>query len=300
MWQLMHGRTAVKAELLQRGLLSENNALCSLCKNNIKTVDHLFVNCDKLWIIWYSCCRQRGVTWVMPRGIKELVVIWNATCLNNGDKRIWVLTTFAISWTIWLYQNDVVFQNSCWNSKQVWDLIHLRIATWANANWPNQHGSLLDVYRHPNSHAIQNTDTRRSAATNWNRPIGQKLKYNVAGPANGSQGEAGIGGMLRSENGVVLARFSKNIVGKFSLVIESDSLNAVKWVKSPNDAPWRLRKWISHIESSKKMVGDWEICHVLREGNKAADKLAKGAIQRVPDLMETSDDLERGLAIDIE
>ncbi|EOY18408.1 Uncharacterized protein TCM_043005 [Theobroma cacao] len=136
----------------------------------------------------------------MPRRIKELVVISNSSCLNNGDKRIWALSPFSISWTMWLFRNDVVFQNASWDNKQVWNLIHLQTATWANANWPSQHGSILDMYIHPSCPTTQTNGPKTRVAI---------LKFNVDGAANDSTRDADIGGILRSENGVVQARFSK-------------------------------------------------------------------------------------------
>ncbi|EOY33653.1 Uncharacterized protein TCM_041559 [Theobroma cacao] len=60
-----------------------------------------------------------------------------------------------------------------------------------------------------------------------------------------------------------------------SLVIESDSCNAVKWVNQPSDGPWRLRKWILHIDRLKMDVKSWEIKHIYRQNNQLADRLVK-------------------------
>lgn len=124
-------------------------------------------------------------------------------------------------------------------------------------------------------------------------------------------GEAGIGGLLRDENGEVLIKFSKAFgrgdsnlaeylgireafilfsnsvwASSHSLSIESDPQNVIRWIKEPSKTPWRLRKWMLHIEVLKKRVNDWQIRHTLREGNKGADLLAKEGVGREVDLVE--------------
>lgn len=85
--------------------------------------------------------------------------------------------------------------------------------------------------------------------------------------------------MLRDSDGRVKAIFSKTIgVGDASLaevraimkaflifaaskwsqthklIIESDSKNAFKWINGPFGSPWRLRKWIMHVESPTRNI----------------------------------------------
>ena len=140
------------------------------------------------------------------------------------------------------------------------------------------------------------------------------FKFNVDGAAKGKPGPAGIGGILRDENGKVWLRFSKSIgitesneaeiyaireamlifsasrwVPSIGLMIESDSKNAVGWVEHPSDTPWRLRKWIAHISLLKKNFADFKIAHVYREANGDADELAKGGIDRLVPLLAIYD-----------
>lgn len=136
------------------------------------------------------------------------------------------------------------------------------------------------------------------------------MKFNVDGAASGCPGEAGIGGILRNSVGETKMMFSKaigrgdanlaevlairqafmmfaasNWNESHFLVIESDSFNAVSWIKSPSQAPWRMRKWILQIETLKRKVKKWEIIHVRREANQQADSLAKAGIGRATDLV---------------
>ena len=44
-------------------------------------------------------------------------------------------------------------------------------------------------------------------------------------------------------------------VSSHKLIIESDSSNAIKWVRHPQDAPWAMKNYISHIETKRSV--DW-------------------------------------------
>lgn len=104
-------------------------------------------------------------------------------------------------------------------------------------------------------------ERRRSCAVNLN-PI--NLNLTLTGIERES-GRSGIGGVLRDDQGKVLIAFSKSVgmgnanfaellaikeallifvasdwVSSHELIIESDSVTAIKRVKNPEPASWRL------------------------------------------------------------
>ncbi|EOY02845.1 Uncharacterized protein TCM_017252 [Theobroma cacao] len=124
----------------------------------------------------------------------------------------------------------------------------------------------------------------------------------------GSPGPAGMRGILRDHQGDVKITFSKSVGNgdanlaeilavrealvvfvasrwkdQYKLIIESDSCNAVKWVQHPDTTPWRLRKWLLHIERLREKLNDWKIQHVFREANQRADALAKEGVDQQSD-----------------
>ena len=144
-------------------------------------------------------------------------------------------------------------------------------------------------------------------------PLGS-LKFNVDGSARGKPGPAGIGGILKDCMAATKAVFSRAIgvadlnvaellavrealrifaaskwVFSHKLIIESDSSNAVKWVRHPQGAPWAMKNYISHIETLKGLLIGWDIVHTLREGNEIPDALTKSGVTRTCDLMVSYD-----------
>ncbi|XVE89676.1 hypothetical protein DITRI_Ditri20bG0015100 [Diplodiscus trichospermus] len=63
-----------------------------------------------------------------------------------------------------------------------------------------------------------------------------------------------------------------------ALIMESDSKNAVTWVLNPKSAPWRVQKFINHIENVKSRIKEWKLQHIPREYNQIANSLEKGIL----------------------
>ncbi|XVE55553.1 hypothetical protein DITRI_Ditri03aG0168300 [Diplodiscus trichospermus] len=71
------------------------------------------------------------------------------------------------------------------------------------------------------------------------------------------------------------------------LILETDSLNVVKWLSKPDSTPWRMRRYVVLITNLTNSFLGWSIQHVYREGNSVADSLAKSGIHRSQDLFVT-------------
>lgn len=57
-WQLVHGSATVKMELVKRGMMKVEDTMCPICKNELETVDHLFIRCMDIWKFWTDWCHQ--------------------------------------------------------------------------------------------------------------------------------------------------------------------------------------------------------------------------------------------------
>ncbi|PWA67678.1 hypothetical protein CTI12_AA315630 [Artemisia annua] len=143
----------------------------------------------------------------------------------------------------------------------------------------------------------------------WCPPDVGSLKFNVDGSAQGKPGLAGIGGLLRNSEGVVIAQFSipvgvmdsggaevlameqackmvnkKDEFKSVKIIIESDYLCAVSWVHCPNLRPGRFLPHFKEIDSFFSSCSGRSIVHVYREYNYDADKLAKDGVHRASPL----------------
>ncbi|EOY23054.1 Uncharacterized protein TCM_015057 [Theobroma cacao] len=264
MWQLLQGKIGVKDELAKRGVNLKNMLQCALCNVIRETCDHLFITCRKSWKVWMGWCRMWGMGWVLPSNVKDLFAMWNEWQLGGKE----------------------------WNTDQVLELARIRVATWVNAKWPREYPSALNVYRQPTIQCQLPKKGQERKGIQWDKPRYGQMKFNVDGAARGCPRPTGIGGILRDHRGEVKIIFSKPISetdsnfaemmaikeaflifsvsrwkNNHKLLIESDSSNAVKWIKHPDGAPWRMRKLILQTKKLKREVEGWEIQHVRREAN---------------------------------
>ncbi|XVE98717.1 hypothetical protein REPUB_Repub03eG0132000 [Reevesia pubescens] len=134
--------------------------------------------------------------------------------------------------------------------------------------------------------------------------------FNVDGLATGTPSPTGIGGILCNEDGVVVMVFSKSVRtvdsneveflaikeaflafaaskwGKsYGLIIESDSVNAIKWINLLCCTPWKLRKHNSFVELMKTELMDWKVQHIYKKANEFQDSLAKARVNRLSSLL---------------
>lgn len=132
-----------------------------------------------------------------------------------------------------------------------------------------------------------------------------RLKWNVDGSSLGKPGPSGIGGVLRNHHGHVLGMFSvpvgildsnfaelRAIVKAIDLsasnchlhhqhlIIESDSVNAIRWMNNPLSRHWKHHNLFSYVNRLKAYFVSITFSHIFRESNCMADGLAKQGVRR--------------------
>ncbi|EOY22774.1 Uncharacterized protein TCM_014846 [Theobroma cacao] len=271
---------------------------------------------EKIWkYVWTELApfKVEAFIWLLMH--KKLVV----TCLLNAKKRgkfrlvggscAVVNELFPLTSEPSL-KNEVIFSGKEWNVDQCLDLVKVRVASWSNAEWPTDHFSIMDTNREPLARCQPRKNRKNIKNTLWTAPDERTLKFNIDGAAQECPRLVGIGGLLPNYKGEVKIIFCKHIgeadsnlakyrtimeafaifaVSKwkedYSLLIESDSCNAIKWIKAPASAPWRLKKWTLQIERFKEIIGNWSIKHTKRDVNQRANRLAKDGVHLSHDIL---------------
>ncbi|XP_058732291.1 uncharacterized protein LOC131603867 [Vicia villosa] len=107
--------------LLNRGILnSSSNLDCVLCEELNETLLHSFLLCRNVAIVWKEMAEWIGLNFNSIDDFKENFWYWSNFCRAKKVKRgIEGIVWLAIIWSIWLCRNDIVFNNSSWNSKDV-------------------------------------------------------------------------------------------------------------------------------------------------------------------------------------
>ncbi|XVE69060.1 hypothetical protein DITRI_Ditri09bG0119300 [Diplodiscus trichospermus] len=277
-WQVIKRKIVVKVELAKRKILDKGSLSCVFCLSERESVEHLFF----IVVIRgkFGCTGLRvGAYLGVCLDPASFLMAWNGMLLADIRLNIWNMSFFVVLWSIWKLRNEVVFKSGGLDWERVIDLIKWRVGLWGKARWPEISICLEDFIRCPSLVKIPKVVHRRLGGKDWAPPEMDCLKFNVDGSALGQPGYAGVGAVMEA-----FVLFSASCwVTSHKLALESDSANAVKWVKDPISAPWRFRHLLNQLENLKTSIPNWTITHILREANGDADCLAKAGAKRMED-----------------
>ena len=242
--------------------------------------------------------------------LAAFLLAWHDALPLHFCSEVWKMTFFSVIWSIWLMRNEMVFSSKVFDSKQLTDIIFLRVANWVKAKWPDSVESVLDIIRFPNlvKQPMRLKVVKKGLV--WLPPASDALKFYVDGSSKRKPGPTGIGGVLKDSKAATKLVFSKAIgladsnvaellavrealslfagtkwATFYRLTIECDSSNVVKWVLNPMSSPWKVRKVMAHIEVLKAQLFRWEIVHIPRMINETVDEFAKSGVTRQCDLL---------------
>ncbi|MCH93643.1 pentatricopeptide repeat-containing protein [Trifolium medium] len=95
-----------------------------------KSVDHLFVSCNQISLVWYAILCWLGVEWVSPRGNLGLFEVFLGMSFSRKNRLGWLLIWQAIAWTIWNSRNDVLFSEGTFSAECLVDRVKLLSWKW--------------------------------------------------------------------------------------------------------------------------------------------------------------------------
>ncbi|KAK8494415.1 hypothetical protein V6N11_065362 [Hibiscus sabdariffa] len=169
---------------------------------------------------------------------------------------------FAITWSIWLNRNDVIFRGNGLDENQLFEIVLLRLRWWSRAKWSQWSMSIEDFMPNPECCGVARVEKRICKKDEWEAPLAGIVKFNTDGAVKGGFGSAGVGGVLRDHSGNVLLKFSNSIgfadpasaellvikkalslfvayglVGDVNLQVETDCNNVVAWFRQPSKTP---------------------------------------------------------------
>ncbi|KAE8661369.1 putative ATP binding protein [Hibiscus syriacus] len=298
-WQVAHQRVGVKKELLKRGVVGIDDPLCSLCGKEMELVTHLFLHYE-VWGLWARLLNIWNLFFVIPKNIIDFFNLWDDLLPNS---LIWKFIPRALMWSVWKCRNEVIFQKVKLDVVRLFFIVHFRIASWFVAKFKDVNiplDSLVGDLKLADLVGKQGNGNSKPIC--WVPPPDRFLKLNVDGAMVKGWDKGGIGGLIRDSKGVLLQWFSERVGGgppilaellaimrglclledlsfvpNRRFILESDSSNALKWIKNPGLCTPMFQVLVKEIVSF--MAGkDIIIKHILRAANWEADKLAKDGI----------------------
>ncbi|XP_021841155.1 uncharacterized protein [Spinacia oleracea] len=219
-------------------------------------------------------------------------------------------------WTIWKERNSRCFEGKASTLDNLQNLVLLRLSWWIKS-WDDSFPyTSNEVLLNPKCikwtpHRITNSCLKIKAnPAIWLPPPTYALKWNVDASLNPITSKSSIGGVLRDHNGNFMCLFSSPIPFMeinhaeilaiqralkismnsdrmifSSLIVESDSANAVKWCNGDIKGPWNLSFAINFIRGLQNKGPNISITYKGRESNVVADSMAKQGLQRRDDFV---------------
>ncbi|XP_077226370.1 uncharacterized protein LOC143859595 [Tasmannia lanceolata] len=231
---------------------------CPLCKVNPETIDHLFFKCSFSSWIWKS------ILWRFThrRNLFRTLAKEEEWIRRNFRGRGQTATAMRIAFNtavymIWLERNTRIFENKEVHKQRI-------LAAALNAirdrvlflNLEDiQSGKNEEVSKNWNFPYFYRKTDRKFCS--WVVPVGEMVKLNTDGALN-SEG-AGIGRILRDGK--------RNIIAMFSVDKPVEEIHGLEMEAVLHGLELAHRKNTQHI--------CWEISHIWREANQAADYLSK-------------------------
>ncbi|WMV37276.1 hypothetical protein MTR67_030661 [Solanum verrucosum] len=80
---------AKQATLTQDNLRKKGHQICSrcsFCECEIEKINHLFLHCRETVKLWQIFINLRGISWTMPRSVKEALACWNRDGNQSGHR----------------------------------------------------------------------------------------------------------------------------------------------------------------------------------------------------------------------
>ncbi|KAK2647272.1 hypothetical protein Ddye_022467 [Dipteronia dyeriana] len=220
-WQLLKGRTLVKEVLAKFGVGHITTSGCPMCEGDIESIDHVFLVCNWANKVWRECMGWWNIFSCSSSSIKDWVMVWNALCPSKSVNRTWNILFFAIVWTIWESRNEVVFHGLVASHQKALNTIKFCVALWFKNFGCGSDVDLTLLMLDVKERCVDSNSTKVIRSKTKVISHASKFCFYVDGSSRGNPGEAGIGGVLRDDNGKILGMFSYyvGVLGAMSVEI---------------------------------------------------------------------------------
>ncbi|KAL7205925.1 hypothetical protein ACSBR2_018775 [Camellia fascicularis] len=99
-----------------------------LCKAEEETANHLLLSYSFAWNVWSKIMVWWGIQWVIPGSFDNLMHWWLGWKFRKKAKQVWRVIFISVVWSLWLYRNDCIFNNTQPDIDDLCEVIKVRVA----------------------------------------------------------------------------------------------------------------------------------------------------------------------------
>ncbi|GAB2270288.1 hypothetical protein Dimus_038835 [Dionaea muscipula] len=110
-WLVWQYKVKTCSFLHRLGALGQNqNLLCVFCSESDEDVDHLFLHCRYVWVLWTRCFSWWGFDGVIPGSVGALLAWWSGMPVRRQFKKLWLAIPSVVIWYTWRSRNRLRFE----------------------------------------------------------------------------------------------------------------------------------------------------------------------------------------------
>ena len=275
-WRACRDTLPTKENLVRRKVL--NDGVCELCNSGLESSCHLFWECSRAHEVWDSLKLFNIPPSIHFSSFMDL--LWFGAVEAEWDSTL-IEKVVMLAWAIWSSRNERRNGGVMKSAKRL--------------------GSDALEYLAEYQESVAVPKQRRDVQPEvWKPPPRGLFKLNVDGAVFADQRAAGVGALIRDEEGNVIGALSKKILAPLKAVeieakavevglqfakdlsvqefiLEGDSLLVINALKDLSPPPSSVAAIISSSLSVSQEFRQVVFSHIRRQGNRPAHLLAKYA-----------------------
>lgn len=123
--------------------------MCALCSNEDETLEHLLFSCPVSCSVWKTSYKWLGISTALPHDCWQHFLLHGAELKASKQRKGMISIWLAITWSIWLGRNKIIFDNLQMDTEKIVELAQQRAWTWLRAKAPSFHCSFYEWLVHP-------------------------------------------------------------------------------------------------------------------------------------------------------
>ncbi|CAI9775522.1 unnamed protein product [Fraxinus pennsylvanica] len=296
-WKALSGSLSFDDRIRQVGVAMASRCNCCTTGHE-EDSNHVLSTGDFADEVWRRLSLALGVSWRTRQSWWDRIKIWWARAKRSSQ--LGCLQGFIpclVTWRLWirrykarmegLYESveDVVLSIRFWLRHLTTNVKKTRVLTREEETFLIDMGIPCVVRKLSPIHLVT-----------WKKPMVGRAKLNVDGSSLGNSGQAGGGGVIRNDKGMVLAAFATNFgiasnneaelralleglklcqhIGVFHVDVECDSKIVVEWMLKRKCTVWYLWDFWEELLNLMNLF-EIQVSHQFREENQVANLLAK-------------------------
>ncbi|KAJ0088691.1 hypothetical protein Patl1_32423 [Pistacia atlantica] len=273
MWKARFNGLALDSRVQRLGIPLASR--CNYCaQGHIETLNHVLCNGSIAAEVWKKAAIMLGMNYVQGLPWWLTVMQWfNAATKSSHRGVLLGLIPSIISWRLWRCRCKARMENSAESAKSVWLAVRVWIRKISSLMVKQVAISARDeVILRDLEVPYVGRSQNIPKLVYWRKPAEGWIKLNVDGSCRGNPGNCGGGGVIRDTLGNFKGAFSSYFGQGTNNEAELKAL--IAGVSLRKCTAWYLWDYRDELLSQLRVV-HFTITHQFREGNTAADFLAR-------------------------